>query len=454
MSLEWDEVLGRLLRVIEAGHAPSVDRICIVRDLRGRVRMAMRKRPSAGTLDPLGLDAAVKSELGAWFTEPTLWADAPSAEVRRLAQNLLQQNAAWPQGWPRQWDDGTGSFRPITERLWCGEERVRAKQSWLAQGNSEPPWPLHEKTPAIVSFYSFKGGVGRTTTLGAVARLMAKEGRKVVVVDLDLEAPGAGRFFDVNPDRGVLDLLVEHLATETLDRADLDRHSQSIQFGNGEVVVFPVGQLGWSYIEKLGRLDFAPQLGLGAASPVESALREILRAIRERHSPDYILLDARAGLHDIGGLTLHALSHLDVLVGRKGPATLDGFRLALDALSRRRRREDHRVLLVQTFVPLPTTGEESRAVQDDWCAKLWDCVGQTLDRVEGVERPGVSDRTARHFPWPVPALDSIARVDRIHDIENATLDAEPFVTIRDRVHERCLRSMSPGDAAEGENDGG
>ncbi len=56
-------------------------------------------------------------------------------------------------------------------------------------------------------------------------------------------------------------------------------------------------------------------------------------AIRARHLPDYIFLDARAGLHDLGGLSLHALAHVDVLVGRAGAATLDGFRLVLGPLA-------------------------------------------------------------------------------------------------------------------------
>ena len=43
-----------------------------------------------------------------------------------------------------------------------------------------------------VTFYSYKGGVGRTLALANVAYTLATEGGKqrVVVVDFDLEAPG------------------------------------------------------------------------------------------------------------------------------------------------------------------------------------------------------------------------------------------------------------------------
>ncbi|WP_246844050.1 ParA family protein, partial [Hydrocoleum sp. CS-953] len=51
--------------------------------------------------------------------------------------------------------------------------------------------------PRTVTFYSFKGGVGRTTALTHVASILAMRGRKVVAVDLDLEAPGLSTAFNL-----------------------------------------------------------------------------------------------------------------------------------------------------------------------------------------------------------------------------------------------------------------
>ena len=44
--------------------------------------------------------------------------------------------------------------------------------------------------PFWVTFYSYKGGVGRTMAMANVAALLARKGRKVVMLDFDLEAPG------------------------------------------------------------------------------------------------------------------------------------------------------------------------------------------------------------------------------------------------------------------------
>src|SRR5438067_11371438 len=50
----------------------------------------------------------------------------------------------------------------------------------------------------FITFYSYKGGVGRTTALANVACLLASDQehpQKVLVWDFDLEAPGLHRIF-------------------------------------------------------------------------------------------------------------------------------------------------------------------------------------------------------------------------------------------------------------------
>lgn len=51
-------------------------------------------------------------------------------------------------------------------------------------------------TRRVVTFYSFKGGVGRTFALCDVAVYLARWGYRVLCVDLDLEAPGLTRYFN------------------------------------------------------------------------------------------------------------------------------------------------------------------------------------------------------------------------------------------------------------------
>jgi Mrp family chromosome partitioning ATPase len=72
----------------------------------------------------------------------------------------------------------------------------------------------------IVTFYSYKGGTGRTMAAANIACLLAKAGRRVLLVDFDLEAPGVWRYFEdfqrgLDRQAGLIELLTEQ-ATERL----------------------------------------------------------------------------------------------------------------------------------------------------------------------------------------------------------------------------------------------
>ena len=47
----------------------------------------------------------------------------------------------------------------------------------------------------IITFYSYKGGTGRTMALANVAWIIASNGKRVLCVDWDLESPGLHKFF-------------------------------------------------------------------------------------------------------------------------------------------------------------------------------------------------------------------------------------------------------------------
>ena len=66
----------------------------------------------------------------------------------------------------------------------------------------------------IVTFYSYKGGTGRTMALANVAWILASHGYRVLAVDWDLESPGLHRFFlplladpQLRTSDGVIDLI-------------------------------------------------------------------------------------------------------------------------------------------------------------------------------------------------------------------------------------------------------
>ncbi|MBE3038434.1 MAG: hypothetical protein IMZ62_06450, partial [Chloroflexi bacterium] len=95
-------------------------------------------------------------------------------------------------------------------------ERHRTHGAWL-HDMTEPLWQRtgeRGKSPPILVFYSFKGGVGRSTALASFAIQRARVGDRVVVIDFDLDAPGVGVLLAADKSGmtaswGVIDYLLE-----------------------------------------------------------------------------------------------------------------------------------------------------------------------------------------------------------------------------------------------------
>lgn len=220
----FDEVLPLLLDLLEQrelfGRDWAALKIIVVRDPAGRVRLVFDERACQPNLlgkAPLkALEAELEVKLGAWFMGPILTtASAASTLRRKLAQSLVDHPAleAWPPSWPIETEAGVTVDAARLKVI----QRFQGNQSWLiaeAPGHShEAPWPI-EDGPKIIAFYSFKGGVGRTTTLALMAERFARAGRRVACIDLDLEAPGLADFVELEPARGVVDALLSHAIHE------------------------------------------------------------------------------------------------------------------------------------------------------------------------------------------------------------------------------------------------
>jgi cellulose biosynthesis protein BcsQ len=79
-----------------------------------------------------------------------------------------------------------------------------------------------DRAAQVVTFFSYKGGTGRTMALANVARILASQGKRVLVVDWDLDAPGRQRFFHpfleselFDASDGVLDILMDYTRAAT-----------------------------------------------------------------------------------------------------------------------------------------------------------------------------------------------------------------------------------------------
>lgn len=416
--ITFDRALSALVRVCE--QTPGFDNLraaCVIRDLRGRLRLVVDPDPARGEPDLTALTASLKMELGDYFAPP-IWSTGAPRERGRVAKLVLEQPGCEP--WPTTYDDPVTGRRSVETRIpWRKYERRLSKDAWLDARQARPPWELG-KGPAIATFYSFKGGVGRTTALVSCAWQLARAGKRVVVIDLDLEAPGLGPLLGVESARGALDFLVDHLATGEMSFEGLVSPASALDEDGERVRVITAGTLQAGYLEKLARLDYAATVsatGKADDSPVEQALVALLFKCRSER-PDVILIDARAGLHDLAGISLHRLAHVDVLVTRASEQARQGFELALDALARRKGRGNLSCIVIHAMAQMEDT-PEADAEERDVAGRVFESFvrcAYPAERGFNMEDPGQHKPVVLRFDFSLLRIGSLrAAQERLMD---------------------------------------
>jgi cellulose biosynthesis protein BcsQ len=221
---------------------------------------------------------------------------------------------------------------PDVEDTWL-IDRLLTNQEWLREPHlARPPLP-------VATAFSLKGGVGRSTAVAVWAWHLAREGRRVVVIDLDLEAPGLGSLLiDDPPAYGMVDWLAEALLgqpdQELLD--DCLAFSPVAEDAEGVVQVIPAfGSKTRDYVAKIGRIYLPGLAPDGGEIGLPERIGSLIAALAQRQDPpDAVLLDSRAGLHDIGAAAVTQLGAEVFLFARDEPQSWQAYRLLFEHLSR------------------------------------------------------------------------------------------------------------------------
>lgn len=240
---------------------------------------------------------------------------------------------------------------PVRERVWVFEKYI-TNVYWDAKKRRKEKCLLSGK---LVSFYSFKGGVGRTTTMMMSAIGIARRGKKVVMLDFDLEAPGISSFFpeEALSRYGILDFFLE--SNVYPEEINIDEYLYPVgeycnvnQFG-GEIYILPaVGMAAQddvdAYRKNLMRFDMDVPAYEEEKTPVDVLLSKIDSFLK----PDYIFIDTRSGIHQIGGITLTRYSDLALLFFYGSRQNIEGMRMTLPIL----KSSNTPFLLINSKVPV------------------------------------------------------------------------------------------------------
>jgi len=174
----------------------------------------------------------------------------------------------------------------------------------------------------VITFYSYKGGVGRTLALADVAVMLAKMGHRVLMVDWDIEAPGLAAYFRPwLPTQGGPSLLELIEQFEKLEPEEASRRWSTVsvpELGDRLALLPAVDPGTTDHARRVQALDWNAKYRDKFGNWLEE-----LRG-RWQRDWDFILVDSRTGFNDIGGICTIQLPEVLVVFFTPNEQSIEG----------------------------------------------------------------------------------------------------------------------------------
>jgi MinD-like ATPase involved in chromosome partitioning or flagellar assembly len=368
---------------------------------------------ASADLEALTIQCAESSREEAWRRLLELF-DASLSEEKRTLK--LESTVDAPRHLEVVFDtapeDGVARQR-IVRPLWPDAERT-----------PPPPPPLPEGAPRVGAFYSYKGGVGRTTTLLAALGAFLDAGRPVLVIDADLEAPGLTLEIPGAIDRFcLLDYLA--LLHDAEDWRSVVPLAADRVRRNVEHVELPTGRARFHFVPSYRCEEqlFAQPVtfeqlvrGRGRAHIVAEALAELGRAT----GAEAVLVDLRAGVTELSSPLLLDPRVQTIVVTSCGRQSIEGTVSVLGRM-RARVRRDTSPEVVLTMIPNTFKPKDVAEIEE------------SLEGALPVVEEGVAEGAARPSVHEVAFNESLLHFD---SVEMLLRDVIPSTDLGRRSRDR------------------
>ncbi|OPY90209.1 MAG: CobQ/CobB/MinD/ParA nucleotide binding domain protein [Syntrophus sp. PtaU1.Bin208] len=202
---------------------------------------------------------------------------------------------------------------------------------------TEQEWtrlPLPETAVPRLVFYGVKGGVGRSTAIAILAYQLAKKGKNVLLFDFDLESPGLSGLMlplDRMAEFGIVDWFVEDAVgqgNEILPRMLSICPLSQAEGITGQIrIAAASGMDDQAYLSKLSRVYADIPRQEGGVERFPERMARLVKILEEREKPDIILIDSRAGLHDLAAVSIVGLGSRTFLFAVNSEQTWQGYQL-------------------------------------------------------------------------------------------------------------------------------
>jgi hypothetical protein len=294
-----------------------------LRDASGRLTLILRSDIDEAARELLAKE--VTAELGPYVDGPDFVAATP--------EQLFDESLA----------DPTKDIREQIDHSQFSGTVLLIDRRIIGQDWTRPRFDPIPDAPPVITFYSCKGGVGRSTALAVACAAFAERGLNTLAIDLDIEAPGLGSMLlgeENMPAFGALDYLVENGLSGIDD--DFLRQcvgTSALTHGQGLVEVVPaVGAMSRQHpqnvLAKLGRAFLEDPDGKGGGVSFLEQTRALIRDVVQLRSYDVVLVDARAGLSEASAAAVIGLGGDLLCFGVDSPQTFDAYRFLFAHLRR------------------------------------------------------------------------------------------------------------------------
>ncbi|MDR2746796.1 MAG: AAA family ATPase [Treponema sp.] len=408
----FDEIIPQLCELF-ADHAEKlskIERLIVNRDLNGRVRFIVDEKFEGDVEAELTLNViagSLKHRLGARLADNNTIIYESSPDIKNVPHFPL-----------KDYPNVIIADRLLTENDWTN---ITAAVNMRR-----------------IVFYSVKGGVGRSTALAAAAWALAEQGKKVMVLDLDLESPGISSALlpkEKCPAYGIIDWLVEDLVD---NGAEVFPHMVGFSdiSHNAAIHVVPAhGQDAGEYISKLGRIWMPKQGGGNCRESWQIRLNRLLDDLQNRYNPDIVLIDSRAGIDEVSSACITSLgAGLVLLFAVDSEQTWRGYDILFQHWARNNTVKEIRERLQVVAALIPEIN--SQEYVDGLCEHAWNLF---TDKLYDPVPPGDSSQNdsslddfsydkssveAPHFPWRVLWNRGFAVLPNLYEPLRQTVMAE------------------------------
>lgn len=423
----FEEALKKATEVAIKNPFSRLKELMYVRDLRGRIRLLL-----PGQLDDYKNEReALQSIAESLSKELGAYGYAPDQSILFAGDLMIgEEILASPDR--RVIREGNGIKICILDRQITGLDWIRK--------------PLRRTTTnQRVTFYGVKGGVGRSTALIIWAWNLAKKGKKVIIFDLDLESPGVSTSLlpeENLPDYGIVDWFVEDgVGQGNLIQKEMVGISPISQGLIGDLWIVP------AYGRKTG--DYLPKLARTYAESSESGdswgdrLQFLVEQIEVSYSPDIVILDSRAGIHDIAAVSVTRMDADTLLFAVDSPQTWKAYSFLFENFNKSPSLKElrNRFRIVASMVP--EVGRKQYLT--GFTQNAWDLFRDYLyEETDYEDRDFFSfdlkDEDAPHHPLPIfwhRALQEFNPIASEYGMDEKTVDEamKECIAILDRLYD-------------------